>query len=51
MLTSEDTRYTFRFPTRETRQEFKILAATLNKSMNELLGEIVVRYLKETKRA
>ena len=38
---TEDTRYTFRFPTREARQQFKIASATLNKSMNQLLGEIV----------
>lgn len=43
--------FPFRFPSREIKQEFKITAFNLNKSMNELLGEIVVRYLKETKEA
>lgn len=49
MLTSKDTRYTFRFPTRETRQNFKIVATTLNKSMNQLLGELVIDYLRKIK--
>ena len=49
MLTSEDTRYTFRFPTRETRQKFKIVATTLDKSMNQLLGELVIDYLRKIK--
>lgn len=51
-MTSEDTKYIFRFPSRETRQRFKIAAATLNKSMNALLGEIIEQYLDgEIKRA
>lgn len=43
--------YLFRFPTGSIKQEFKIHALTLNKTMNELLGELVVQYLEETKRA
>ena len=51
-MISEDTKYIFRFPSRETRQRFKIAAATLNKSMNALLGEIIEQYLDgEIKRA
>ena len=45
------TQFLFRFPDESVRREFKLLAVSLDKSMNELLGEIVVRYLKETKRA
>lgn len=45
------TQFLFRFPDENVRREFKILAVSLNKSMNELLGEIVVRYLKEIKEA
>ena len=44
-------RYPFRFPDEDIKHQFKICAVIENKSINELLGEIVVRYLKETKEA
>jgi hypothetical protein len=43
--------FVFRFPDADTKLNFSVAAAKLNKSMNELLGEIVTRYLEETKRA
>ena len=43
--------FVFRFPDADTKLNFRVAAAKLNKSMNELLGEIVTRYLEETKRA
>lgn len=43
--------FPFRFPSASIKQEFKVTAFNLNKSMNELLGELVVQYLEETKRA
>lgn len=43
--------FLFRFKDVAQRQAFKLEAVKLNKSMNELLAEIVERYFKETKRA
>lgn len=43
--------FSYRFPSEEIRREFKVCAFNQNKSMNELMGEIIVRYLRETKRA
>ena len=43
--------FPFRFESEKQKREFKFIAFTLNKSMNGLLGEIVNRFLKETKRA
>ena len=43
--------FLFRFKDIAQRQAFKLEAVKLNKSMNELLAEIVERYFKETKRA
>lgn len=45
------TGFPFRFESEEQKQEFKLIAFNLNKSMNGLLGEIVNRFLKETKKA
>ncbi len=45
------TGFPFRFESEEQKREFKFIAFTLNKSMNGLLGEIVNRFLKETKKA
>ena len=43
--------FLFRFKSLDEKA-FKILATQMNKSMNELLGEIVVQFiLKETKKA
>ena len=39
--------FPFRFKSEEQKREFKVLAFNLNKSMNELLGEIVTQYLSE----
>lgn len=36
---------------KEVRQEFKSYVASIGKSMNEVLGELVTRYLRETKEA
>lgn len=41
--------FVFRFPDADTKLDFRVAAAKLNKSMNELLGDIVIRYLEETK--
>lgn len=46
---SKDTKYIFRFPTRESRQQFKVIATTRNMSMRELLCQIVLDYLEKTK--
>lgn len=43
----DETQFLFRFPTMETRQAFKLQAVLANKSMTELLGDLVVRYLSE----
>ena len=42
---SDDSKFIFNFPSREIRQQFKAVAAALNKSMTQLLGEIVVDFL------
>lgn len=42
---SDECKFNFNFPSREIRQQFKIAATRLNKSMTQLLGEIVVEYL------
>ena len=42
--------FLYRFPNENIKREFKVHAANQNKSMTELLGEIVTRYLEETKR-
>jgi hypothetical protein len=39
--------FPFRFPSEDSKKQFKLIAFNLNKSMNELLGEIVTRYLEE----
>lgn len=48
-LNSDDTKYIFRFPTREVRQQLKIIATTRNMSMRELLCQIVLDFLKKNK--
>lgn len=42
--------FLYRFPDENVKREFKIHAANQDKTMTELLGEIVTRYLEETKR-
>lgn len=44
------TGFPFRFKSEEQKREFKVLAFNLNKSMNELLGEIVTQYLSEIRK-
>ncbi|MCM1338781.1 MAG: hypothetical protein NC191_03830 [Muribaculaceae bacterium] len=44
-MSADDSKFIFNFPSRETRQQFKIVAVSLNKSMTQLLGEIVVDFL------
>lgn len=39
--------FLFRFPSEDSKKDFRLIAFSLNKSMNELLGEIVTRYLEE----
>lgn len=34
---------------KEVRQQFKAVAATLGKSMTQLLGEMITEYLREKK--
>lgn len=46
---SDDTKYIFRFPTREVRQQLKIIATTRNMSMRELLCQIVLDFLEKNK--
>ena len=48
-LNSDDTKYIFRFPTREVRQQLKIIATTRNLSMRELLCQIVLDFLEKNK--
>lgn len=48
-LNSDDTKYIFRFPTREVRQQLKIIATTRNMSMRELLCQIVLDFLEKNK--
>jgi plasmid stability protein len=44
--------FLFRFPDDNTKRDFRVEAAKLNKSMNELLGDLVIQYLnREEKRA
>lgn len=45
----KDREFPFRFPTLETKRQFKIVAATIDKSMNQLLGELVIDYLRKIK--
>ena len=42
--------FLYRFPDENVKREFKIHAANQDKTMTELLGEIVTRYLEEAKR-
>lgn len=49
-LNSDDTKYIFRFPTREVRQQLKIIATTRNMSMRELLCQIVLDFLEKNKK-
>ena len=45
-------RFPFKFPDESIRRDFKLRAVSLDKSMNELLVELVIRYLsKESKEA
>lgn len=48
-LNSDDSKYIFRFPTREVRQQLKIIATTRNMSMRELLCQIVLDFLEKNK--
>ena len=43
--------FLFRFKSLDEKNAFKIIATQMNKSMNELLGEIVIQFMEETKRA
>ena len=42
--------FPFRFKSLEQKREFKVLAFENEKSMNELLGDLVDRYLSEIKK-
>lgn len=42
--------FPFRFKSEEQKKEFKVLAFNMNKSMNELLGDLVTQYLSEIKK-
>jgi hypothetical protein len=42
--------FPFRFKDENQKREFKVRAFNLDKSMNELLGELVARYLEEIKK-
>ena len=45
----DETQFLFRFPTVESRRAFKIKAVLANKSMTELLGDLVVQFLEDKK--
>lgn len=45
----DETQFLFRFPTTETRRAFKLQAVLANKSMTELLGDLVTQYLQDKK--
>ena len=42
--------FPFRFKDEKQKREFKIRAFNLEKSMNELLGDLVERYLSEIRK-
>lgn len=46
-----NTNFAFRFPDADTKLKFRVESAKLNKSMNELLGDLVTRFLSEQKKA
>ena len=48
-MANQENQIPFRFPTAEMKTEFQIHCVKLHISMNKLLGEIVTRYLEETK--
>lgn len=41
--------FLFRFPDDNTKREFRVEAAKLNKSMNELLGDLVIQFIQRKK--
>jgi hypothetical protein len=41
--------FLFRFPDDNTKRDFRVEAAKLNKSMNELLGDLVIQFIKRKK--
>lgn len=43
----EKTSFLFNFADKELKKEFKIKSARLNKSMTELLNELVMKFLKK----
>lgn len=47
MTVKDETQFLFRFPTVETRRAFKLKAVLANKSMTELLGDIVIQFLED----
>ncbi len=47
----DETQFLFRFPTVEARQAFKLQAVLANKSMTELLGDLVTQFLEEKREA
>ena len=49
MKDKDETQFLFRFPTTETRRAFKLQAVLANKSMTELLGDLVTQYLADKK--
>lgn len=42
--------FPFRFKDEKQKREFKVRAFNLEKSMNELLGDLVTRYLDEIRK-
>ena len=49
MKDKDETQFLFRFPTMETRRAFKLQAVLANKSMTELLGDLVNQFLEDKK--
>lgn len=43
--------FLYRFPTTELKLEFQIHCIKIGTSMNSKIGDLILRYLEETKRA
>jgi hypothetical protein len=46
-MEKENTKFLFNFADTELKKEFKIKSVKLNKSMTELLNELVMKFLKK----
>ena len=46
-MEKENTKFLFNFADKELKKEFKIKSVRLNKSMTELLNELIMKFLKK----